>query len=285
MVSDRKSFTLGFGQVATIVSPDWFEPAFVSRLCPALIDSTGFTPEWLAKISRTEAAKFCIFSNSRELPDLVEFMAAHPGVRSVVGHNQKYFRQEVMASVSGIRGEHFDGSFYGEGARIRDFQVPSAKEHNRILDEIEGILAARQFPETVRDRVSSVAWELMMNASNDATMLGRAAGDTGGEVLPVEVTCAISRRQISLCVTDFYGTLKKEAIIANLKRAASGGEEQVATDGITGAGIGLYMVANSCHRLSYWVTPGLCTKVVVTFYRCPDEESFESRFKSINFFY
>ncbi len=161
------------------------------------------------------------------------------------------------------------------GTPIHEIRVETYDEKRQAIEELARFARFIGCRRHVVSRIEVVADELLMNALYDAPAAGygvdrsellRRAVPGGGPVSDkaVAVRFGADGRFLALSVTDEFGCLTKEAVLKNLTRAS----RQRGTplrDPSSGAGLGLYFVAQSVSRLVVNVRPGQATEVVCLF--------------------
>jgi len=155
-------------------------------------------------------------------------------------------------------------------ARIRDFEG-----RGRAIDSILAFAEGEKLRRQVRSAIGSVCEELLMNALYDAPV------DADGKPVfadvdphdrtqtrsprPVSIRYAATDQLFAIAVRDRFGRLAKNTILSYIDKCIRSPNQ---IDRKTyGAGLGLYLVANSAAAYVVNVAYGVATEVVCTFDR------------------
>jgi hypothetical protein len=154
--------------------------------------------------------------------------------------------------------------------RLRDFQG-----RGRAIDEVLKFAEDSGVRRQIRSSIGQVCEELLMNALYDAPI-----DDDGRQIFaeigpkdrvdlssprPVSIRYAATQEQFAVSVRDRFGTLEKNVILDYLDKCLHATQQ---IDRKTyGAGLGLYLIANSATQFVANVAPGMATEVVCTFDR------------------
>jgi len=154
--------------------------------------------------------------------------------------------------------------------RLRDFQG-----RGRAIDEVLKFAEDSGVRRQIRSSIGQVCEELLMNALYDAPI-----DDDGRQIFaevgpkdrvdlssprPVSIRYAATPETFAVSVRDRFGTLEKNVILDYLDKCLHATQQ---IDRKTyGAGLGLYLIANSATQFVCNVAPGMATEVVCTFDR------------------
>ena len=154
--------------------------------------------------------------------------------------------------------------------RLRDFQG-----RGRAIDEVLKFAEESGVRRQIRSSIGQVCEELLMNALYDAPI-----DDDGRQIFaevgpkdrvdlssprPVSIRYAATAETFAVSVRDRFGTLEKNVILDYLDKCLHATQQ---IDRKTyGAGLGLYLIANSATQFVCNVAPGMATEVVCTFDR------------------
>ncbi|HJZ85626.1 MAG TPA: hypothetical protein VKN99_10665 [Polyangia bacterium] len=154
--------------------------------------------------------------------------------------------------------------------RLRDFQG-----RGRAIDEILRFAEEQGVRRPVRSSIGQVCEELLMNALYDAPIdedgrqifaeIGPKDRVDLSSPRPVSIRYAVTEEAFAVSVRDRFGTLQKRVILDYLDKCLHATRQ---IDRKTyGAGLGLYLIANSATQFIVNVAPGMATEVVCTFDR------------------
>jgi hypothetical protein len=187
----------------------------------------------------------------------------------------------MQAAMTVLTGKLLSGDIFGiekylpEGApvqlvRLRDFQGRA-----RAIDDILKFAEEAGVRRQVRTGIGQVCEELLMNALYDAPI-----DDDGRQIFaevgpkdrvdlssprPVSIRYAVTPEDFAVSVRDRFGTLEKSVMLDYLDKCLHATQQ---IDRKTyGAGLGLYLIANSATQMVVNVAPGIATEFVCTFDR------------------
>lgn len=202
--------------------------------------------------------------------------AAHPGTFAPGGGASVFDTTIATIARKWLTGDIFGIEKYLPAgtpvsyARIRDFEGRGLAVQT-VLEYAERQKMRRQ----VRSAIGSACEELLMNALYDAPV------DSHGKSVfadidphqrshqrsprPVSIRFAATDQMFAIAVRDRYGRLAKNTIISYLEKCIS--RPNPIDRKIQGAGLGLYLVANSASSYIVNVAYGVATEVVCTFDR------------------
>jgi len=226
----------------------------------------------------------------------IRLLADLPKINHVFGKNKPYYHVELMAAVSKIA--------TGAIGSIEKYLAPDSKIYRQVvtdydrksdyLDQVQdfatGLNCFPDFP----DMVSTVTWELLMNAMFDAphdfkTKKPKYAHFSRQEKLKMqkgeEVSLAFGADDHSfvVAVTDNFGMLTRKTVVESLVRCSREGKDQVRS-GVGGAGVGMYMMFNSISQINFNIIPGKKTEVIFVVFLSKRMKDFVLRARSVNFF-
>ncbi len=196
-------------------------------------------------------------------------------VVSVMSHGDRFDADEFIASATkALRGNIFGlNKYFPWGVTSFSMVVKSYADKNKAIDVLLQYATLAGVRGPVRERIQTVADELMMNA------LYHAPVDASGkeryrdktlkelvqlpEVEPIEVQYGSTGRYFGLSVRDGGGSLSRERAMQYLLKARSSTPEMEQKVG--GAGLGLVSVLRSVSKLVINLEPGSSTEVVGLF--------------------
>jgi hypothetical protein len=196
-------------------------------------------------------------------------------VVSVMGYGARFDDDEFIASATkALRGNVFGlNKYFPWGVTTYSIVVKNYEQKNRAIDVLLHYATLAGVRGQVRERIQTVADELMMNA------LYHAPVDADGnekyadrpikelakleEVAPIEVQYGSSGRYFGVSVRDGGGSLSRQRAMQYLLRAKSGTTEIEKKVG--GAGLGLVSVLRSVSKLVFNLDPGQSTEVIGLF--------------------
>jgi hypothetical protein len=159
------------------------------------------------------------------------------------------------------------------GARIQSEMVNNHDERTNALATVSQYARALGLRAKYREAIELVADELLMNALYNAPvgadgrpLFMEVAPTARGELRlerPVIMQLACDGARLALGVRDSFGSLQRETVLAYLIRCASSGDQIERK--MSGAGLGLWLVANNVTELIINLLPGTATEVVAVF--------------------
>jgi hypothetical protein len=208
-------------------------------------------------------------------PDLATYvrLLAQPGVSAVVTADYLDSRLLTYVAAKLLKGDIFGVSkVLPWGAQVLSMVVGSHDERQQALASLDQYARALGLRARHLEAIQLVADELLMNALYDAP-----TGASGPEYADVEPknrsTLQLERpailqvagdgQRLAIAVRDGFGSLDRATVLASLDRCLrQGGQVERKT---SGAGVGLYMVANHVTELVVNLIPGAATEVVCVF--------------------
>lgn len=255
-----------------------------------VLDATAFDrvrkPNLVIYDARTEAPRkeqfarlpadcAVIYIVDEDNPLLALDLLEDPRATSVMGHGARFDDDEFIASATkALRGNIFGLSkYFPWGVTTFSLVVKSGADKSKAIEIIMRYVTLAGVRGSVRDRIQTVADELMMNALYHAPVdaegkelyRGRAIKDLSQlpEVQPIEVQYGSSGRYFGISVRDGGGSLDRTRAmqyLAKSKAATADIEHKV-----NGAGLGLVTVLRSVSKLVFNLDPGNSTEVVALF--------------------
>lgn len=196
-------------------------------------------------------------------------------VVSVMAYGARFDEDELIASATkALRGNVFGlNKYFPWGVTTYSVVVRNYEQKTRAVEMILQYANLAGVRGQVRDRIQTVADELMMNglyhAPTDEQGKGKYAGRSFKElaqlpdVAPIEVQYGSSGRYFGLSVRDSGGSLTRPRAMQYLSKAknATADIEQK----VGGAGLGLVSVLRSVSKLVFNLDPGQSTEVIGLF--------------------
>jgi hypothetical protein len=199
----------------------------------------------------------------------------NPHACSVMGHGSRFDDDEFIASATkALRGNIFGlQKYFPWGVTTFSVVVSSGEQKSKAIEIILRYATLAGVRGPVRDRIQTVADELMMNALYHAPVdkdgqelyRGKSVRELSQlpAVLPIEVTYGSSGRYFGIAVRDGGGSLTRDRTMKYLAKARSGQAD--IEQKIGGAGLGLVSVLRSVSKLVFNVQPGTSTEVIGLF--------------------
>ncbi|MCA9679737.1 MAG: hypothetical protein H6709_10635 [Kofleriaceae bacterium] len=214
-----------------------------------------------------------VLDEERLLDGLTYFDDAR--VTSIMGHGARFDDDEFIASATkALRGNVFGlNKYFPWGVTTYSVVVKNYEQKNKAIDVILRYANLAGVRGPVRDRIQTVADELMMNGLyhapvdkdgkelyRDRTIKDLAQLD---EVSPIEVQYGSSGRYFGISVRDGGGSLTRQRAMQYLSKARAGTADVEKKVG--GAGLGLVSVLRSVSKLIINLDPGSSTEVIGLF--------------------
>lgn len=240
----------------------------------AILDARGVEPDkaFFARVPERSSVMY-ILEEETLLDRLGLFK--DPRVTSLMCHDARFDDDEFIASATkALRGNIFGlNKYFPWGVTTFSMVVKSYADKNKAIDVLMQYANLAGVRGPVRERIQTVADELMMNA------LYHAPVDKDGkelyrdrtlkelvqlpEVPAIEVQYGSTGRYFGLSVRDGGGSLSRERAMQYLLKARSTTPEMEQKVG--GAGLGLVSVLRSVSKLVFNLEPGKSTEVVGLF--------------------
>jgi hypothetical protein len=218
-------------------------------------------------------------------------LLAHPRIPAVLA--EPHVEAQLVASTLA---RAFYGDLFGLeklmpwGVRIYSLLVGDYQEKQLAIATVGDFAAAIGVRRKYREQIDQCLDEMLMNALYDAPV--DAAGkplyaDVGvrerAAISPPEkavVQYACDGDRFAIAVRDRYGSLQKSTVVKYLDKCLhADGNEQIDRK-VSGAGLGLYLIANAATDLAFYVFPGAATEVLCTF----DLRASRSQLRTLSFF-
>jgi hypothetical protein len=196
-------------------------------------------------------------------------------VVSVMGYGARFDDDEFIASATkALRGNVFGlNKYFPWGVTTYSIVVRNYEQKNRAIDILMHYATLAGVRGQVRERIQTVADELMMNGLYHAPVdekgnekyAGRAIKELAQleDVAPIEVQYGSSGRYFGISVRDGGGSLTRQRAMQYLLKARAGTAD--IEKKIGGAGLGLISVLRSVSKLVFNLDPGQSTEVVGLF--------------------
>lgn len=226
-----------------------------------------------AKLPANASVIYIVGDDHKITDDITAFSDTH--VVSVMSHGERFDADEFIASATkALRGNLFGlNKYFPWGVTTFSMVVRNYAEKNKAIDMLMQYAQLAGVRGQVRERIQTVADELMMNA------LYHAPVDADGkeryrdkplkelvqveEVDPIEIQYGSTGRYFGISVRDGFGSLTRERAMQYLLKARSSSPELEQKVG--GAGLGLVSVLRSVSKLVINLDPGSSTEVVGLF--------------------
>jgi hypothetical protein len=223
---------------------------------------------------RSSAQLVAVIAQS-SLDRFIRLLRVEPCNHVVVSH------PAALAGLTVIVNKLISGDIFGiekhlpKDAMVQLTRLDDFAGRGRALDEILRFAKAEGVRRQVRGSIAQVCEELLMNALYDAPI-----DDDGKQIFaeigpkdrvdmssprPVSIRYAATAQEFLVSVRDRFGTLRKQVVLDYLDKCLHSTRQ---IDRKTyGAGLGLYLIANSATQLFVNVAPGMATEVVCGFER------------------
>lgn len=182
---------------------------------------------------------------------------------------------------------------FDKSTKIQKLTLKSSTQKATAVQALEKTLLKTGFDERIASRVSQATDELLMNAMFDAAqgkngvpsrqMLDRKTAITFPPGESVDVEFALNNEYFAICVSDPYGTLKKETLFKFLHQNYEDQDYQLRKYA-PGAGLGLYGIVASGLSLFASCRPGKRTDMAIFFPRVKSYKDFRKSFQFTVFF-
>lgn len=214
-----------------------------------------------------------IVDEEKMIENLPQFADAR--VCSIMGYGARFDDDEFIASATkALRGNVFGlNKYFPWGVTTYSLVVRNYQQKNQAIDVLMRYATLAGIRGQVRDRIQTVADELMMNALYHAPVDKDGNEKYAGipikelaqlaEVSPIEVQYGSSGRYFGVSVRDGGGSLSRQRAMQYLGRA-KGGTADIETK-VGGAGLGLLSVLRSVSKLVFNLDPGQSTEVIGLF--------------------
>ncbi len=207
------------------------------------------------------------------LPAFLDCMRL-PSTRGVVVESYLDARLLTYVSAKVLRGDIFGvGKVLPWGTRIHSEMVNNHDERTQALANVSQYARALGLRAKYREAIELVLDELLMNALYNAPVgtdgkplfMEVAPAERGSLRLerPVILQVACDGSRFAASVRDSFGSLQRETVLAYLIRCASS-PDQIERK-TSGAGLGLWLVANNVTELVVNLLPGIATEVLTVF--------------------
>ena len=194
-----------------------------------------------------------------------------PAVKSVIVKEYMYDSMLTTVAAKQLWGNVFGLSkIIPFGARITTEVVGGHDDRTQALASLRQFASALRLRAKYREALFLVAEELLMNALYDAPIDARGAHvfedvapkDRGAVRLerPAVLQFASDGSRVLLAARDSFGSLERSMVLDCIERCAKS-PDQIDRK-TSGAGLGLYLVANHVTELVFNVLPGVATEVI-----------------------
>lgn len=208
-----------------------------------------------------------------DLPTIVQVMT-RPQVSNVL-----MSEAAEPVTVASIAARHLFGDIFGLsklmpwGVRIYSVLVSDYQEKSVAIATVADYASSMGIRRKYIENIEKVVDELLMNALYNAPLdpdggLRSIHGPSEQKVgLPLEQKAVLQYAsdgwRFAVGVRDNFGTLQKDVVLANLGKCID--SPNPVDRSKSGAGLGLYIVANSVSQLIFNLHPGLTTEVIGLF--------------------
>jgi hypothetical protein len=226
-------------------------------------------------------------------PDLARTIAIMGISERIAGVlNVEHFRSSDLASMATriLAGDIFGlEKLVPWGTKIYSQLVGDYQEKSLCIAQVSEFAELMGVRRKYREAIEQVVDEMLMNALYDAPV-----DDQGKQIFAeiptktrislrmeqkVVVQYACDDRTFSVSVRDSFGTLDRATVVRYIDKCLH--SEQQIDRKTGGAGLGLYLMANSTTRMFFNVLPGVATEAVCAF----DLDSPKVQLQKLGFFY
>ncbi|MGH9887233.1 MAG: PEGA domain-containing protein, partial [bacterium] len=174
------------------------------------------------------------------------------------------------------------------GAQIHSFMVGDYQEKSLCISQISEFCENMSVRRKYRESIEQCLDEMLMNALYDAPV--DEQGRPIFSEIPTKTRISLRVEQkivvqyvcdgkhFAIAVRDSFGTLERATVLRYLHKCLH--SEQQIDRKVDGAGLGLYLITNSCSGVFFNVLPGVATEAVCTF----DLEAPKVQLESFGFF-
>ncbi len=186
-----------------------------------------------------------------------------------------------MTMLSGVATRLLYGDVFGLekfmpwGVRVYSMLVGDYQEKSVAIAAVSDFAAAMGVRRKYRESIEQCIDELLMNALYDAPV------DADGKQMFAEVPTktrislrmeqkaviqyACDGNQFAVSVRDSFGALQKQTVVKYIDKCLHAGSDKQIDRKTGGAGLGLYIIANSTSQFIINLYPGVATECVCTF--------------------
>jgi hypothetical protein len=241
-----------------------------------LVAQAGAAPADLYRALTTVKAEHpsLVVLQQPSLPVTLDCMRL-PSTRGVVVESYLDARLLTYLAAKLLRGDIFGvAKVMPWGTRIYTEMVNNHDERAQALAKVSAYIRSLGLRAKYREAVELVLDELLMNALYNAPVgadgkqlfMEVAPTDRGSLRLerPVVLQYACDGVRFAAGVRDGFGSLRRETVLSYLIRCASSPDDQIERK-TSGAGLGLWLVANNATEVVVNLSPGSATEVVTVF--------------------
>jgi len=178
--------------------------------------------------------------------------------------------------------------YFPETTPLSDLAITRSGQKRAAVDAIQSFFTKQNVNSRLAALVAQACDELLMNAIFDAPILpngmplrrgtGRDADFELIEKEHVHLSMASSDDYVGICVSDQFGSLKKNVLMSFLSKDYQG-EDYVLRKGDPGAGLGLHGIVQSGLSLLFLCKPLVRTEVMIFFSKNASYKTFRSGFR------
>lgn len=227
----------------------------------------------LANAAARAGTRACVLLVGDSDPGDVPKLFERGALTNLLAHPMPILAEELaVTAMKLLSGDIFGLEKYmAWGAEPRTCELADAAERADVVEAFAADVRAFGLGPRVASMATLVADELLSNALFDAPVdeegrrfraeepRGRSRRLAGRERVVLRYAC--DARYLAIEVTDLFGTLQRETIVAYLARAARRGDDQVDLEG-SGAGMGIALSYSCCAHLIYNLSQGHRTEVI-----------------------
>jgi hypothetical protein len=210
-------------------------------------------------------------------PDQVINLSAVRGARHVVQRDNICYEEELALAKKMVSSP---AEFFADPLRAILGCEPSpdalliitnALTHKRdVLSQLQAFMESQSRTRSVREEVMSASDEIFTNASKNSGVFYREPADGEASVAGrIEFRAHIDENRMTIVCTDTYGLLKVEPVLQRIGAVFKTGIAGAIQNGAAGAGIGSFMIFNTCSSYYLGVDAGKKTVVGCSFQVAP----------------
>ncbi|MCA9664600.1 MAG: PEGA domain-containing protein [Myxococcales bacterium] len=240
--------------------------------CDLVVAETGDdVSQLVGRLQTLDEARAIVLVDKPDLLTMVHQLRV-PATRSVLVSEDLSLPTLSSVSAKLLWGDVFGlGKVVPWGVRIYSEAVASYDDRMQALSAVGRFASALGLRAKYREAIDSVLDELLMNALYNAPV-DAAGGRVFSEVdpkdrlsmqveRPVLLQYACDGSRFLLAMRDGFGSLDRKTVLDYLERCATAEGSQIERKA-SGAGLGLYIVANHVSELIFSVLPGAATEVI-----------------------
>lgn len=226
-----------------------------------------------------------LYPEDPKFPFLVKY-PQHNIMRRAPAHSVAMYGR-LMGQFIGMK--HMELGGYIDGTPpMQSIEIQKSGQRAAAVDAVQNFLSKAQVEARLAAKIAQASDELLMNAIFDAPtddkliqmkhLLPRTAQFDLDEGKHVHLEAMIGEAACGICVTDYYGSVSQDKVLACLKQNYKKDDYQVRSS-FPSAGLGIYNIVQSGVSLILNYVPGVKTKAMIFFPRVSSHKSFREGFQ------